>query len=108
MKKGEIWTVNIPYLGGHEQSGTRPAIIMANAGSSVVLVIPCTSNFRALRFPYTIRLEPTSVNGLDIMSIALVGQLRAIDKKRLNKQIGIIEESILEEINQMLKDLLLL
>lgn len=108
MKKGEIWTVNLPYLGGHEQSGMRPAIIMADTGSGVVLVIPCTSNFRALRFPYTIRIEQTPLNGLEIMSIALVGQLRAIDKKRLSKQIGIIEESVLEEINQMLKDLLLL
>ena len=30
MKKGEIWIIDIPGLGGHEQRGRRPAIIKNN------------------------------------------------------------------------------
>ena len=106
IKKGDIWVVELPQLSGHEQEGIRPAIVLTNTPASVAVVIPCTSNSHALKFPYTLLIEPSTMNGLSISSIALILQIRAIDKKRLKKQIGTLERSNLIMINKMIKSLL--
>ena len=47
MRQGEIWWVRIPFTGGHEQAGERPALIVqsdaAIAALPTVLVVPFTS-----------------------------------------------------------------
>ena len=63
MKPGDVWIVHIPELGTHEQSGVRPAVIVARVTKTIVTVIPCTSNMTALRFPYTHLVEQTK--GMD-------------------------------------------
>jgi len=108
VKKGEVWIVSIPFADGHEQQGTRPVILMADTSGSVVIGIPCTANMRALRFPYTILLTPSHRNGLEYDSIALVLQIRAIDKKRLEKKVGVIEKAALQKIEHELRRLLVL
>lgn len=106
MKKGEIWIVEIPGIDGREQRGLRPAIFIADTHTNIAVVIPCTSNLQALRFPFTARLEPSRGNGLDVLSVALVLQIRAIDKRRLVKRIGALEKPALKELDGMLKTLL--
>lgn len=106
MRKGEIWIVDIPGLGGHEQQGTRPAIIIADIVPLLAIVIPCTSNLHALRFPSTASIDPSSKNGFSVSSVALVLQIRAIDKKRLKKRIGILEKRVMQDIDMMLKKML--
>ena len=105
IKKGEIWIVDIPQLGGREQQGVRPAIIVADTKTPVVIVIPCTSSLEALRFMYTLLIEPSKGNGLNASSIALLFQVRAIDKKRLIKKIGILDKTVLRQISNLLKKL---
>ncbi|HLD43588.1 MAG TPA: type II toxin-antitoxin system PemK/MazF family toxin [Candidatus Nanoarchaeia archaeon] len=105
MKKGEIWSVEIPAVDGHEQTGTRPAIILAQA-TNIAIIIPLTSNVQALRFPYTVDISPSKKNGLDTTSIALVFQIRAIDRKRIKRKIGVLEEGALKDINVILKRML--
>ena len=106
MKKGEVWVVNIPVTDGHEQHGTRPVIVLADTPSSVVVGIPCTTNMRALRFPYTISITASKHNGLLEDSVALVLQIRAIDKKRLHQKIGEVEKEALQKIEGELRRLL--
>ena len=106
MKKGEIWIVAIPPTDGHEQHGTRPFIVLSDTRSMVVVGIPCTTNTRALRFPYTVSITPSRKNALEHDSIALVLQIRAIDKKRLEKKIGILEKVVLQKIEHKLRKLL--
>ncbi len=106
MKKGEVWLVDIPIANGHEQGGSRPVIVIADARASVAIVIPCTSNLQALRFPFTLQVSPSRVNGFHTASIVLVLQLRAIDKRRLHKKVGILEKKTLKEIDGMVKNLL--
>ncbi|MEK7541582.1 MAG: type II toxin-antitoxin system PemK/MazF family toxin [Patescibacteria group bacterium] len=106
MNKGDVWIIDAPHLGGHEQEGLRPAIVIADTQSSVAVVVPCTSNPKALRLPHTLSVKPSAENGLRTASVALILQIRAIDKKRLRKRIGALETSALTEINRMLQDLL--
>ena len=103
MNKGEIWLVEIPSANGHEQTGTRPAVIVADTTANVAVVVPFTSNIQALRFPHTLEVKPTKSNGLSTVSTLLLFQLRAIDKKRLKKNIGKLDDAKINELDQLLK-----
>lgn len=88
MKPGDVWIVHIPGLGTHEQSGIRPAVVVASVAKTIVTIIPCTSNKAALRFPFTLPIIPTGKNGLTSTSIALVFHIRAIDIRLLKNKVG--------------------
>ncbi len=105
MKKGEVWLVNLAGR-GHEQSGARPAIILTGAVANTVVIVPCTSNIQALRFPYTLEIKPSKLNGLVTLSVALIFQLRAIDKARLLQRLGELDEKSLENLDNSIKSLL--
>lgn len=106
MKKGEIWFVDLLSTKGHEQEGFRPAIVFGVAEANICFVVPFTSNIQALRFPHTVEVSPSKKNGLITISVALAFQLRAIDKARLKRKIGELEEEKLKEIDFMVKKLL--
>jgi mRNA interferase MazF len=113
MMRGDIVLVNLPQTAdgaGHEQVGTRPALVVhddsTNNTVSVVMIVPFTSNLKAQRFPHTILVQPTKENGLTVQSVLLVFQLRAIDKQRVTRQIGHLEDDLIEKVNQEMKDLL--
>ncbi len=106
MKKGEVWLVELPSTNGHEQAGTRPVVVLAETEANVAIIVPFTSNLQALRFPHTIEVKPTEKNGLINISIALVFQVRAIDKKRLKNKIGELDNSTLNEMDPILKKIL--
>ena len=106
MQKGEVWIVEFQSVNGHEQYGLRPAIIIEDTNTSVVIVIPCTANLHALRFPFTLRLDPSKKNGLDAATVILLIQLRAIDRMRFVRKNGVIEQNTLIKINRLLKTLL--
>ena len=106
MRKGEIWLVQLPSANGHEQTGTRPVIVLAETESNISVVVPFTSNMQALRFPHTLEVKPSKANGLTAISIALIFQVRAIDKKRLQEKIGEIENLKLQEMDVILRKLL--
>lgn len=113
MKRGDIVLVNLPQSAdgaGHEQMGTRPALVVQNDASdeslSVIMIVPFTSNLKAQRFLHTVLIEPSKENGLTVPSILLVFQLRAIDKKRVAKKIGRLEIKLMGKVDQEIKDLL--
>lgn len=109
MQEGDIYLVEIPLSGGHEQAGLRPAIIVQATGLEglpTVLIVPLTSKLRAADFPFTFMIEPDNLNNLDVVSVALVFQLRAIDKRRLKNKIGKIEPIKLELLKQSLKEIM--
>ena len=105
MDKGEIWVVEFPKLDGHEQAGTRPAVVLAEV-FGIAVIVPLTTNLAALRFEHTISIKSAKTNGLSAESVALIFQVRAIDKKRLSRKIGNLEESYVKKIDEQLRKLL--
>ncbi|MGQ9625282.1 MAG: type II toxin-antitoxin system PemK/MazF family toxin [Anaerolineae bacterium] len=101
-----------PPLGGvgHEQAGRRPAIaVQADVASynlPTLMRVPITGQLSALRFPYTIRVEPSNVNGLTQPSVLLVFQLRAIDRRRILETIGRLEQNYLDQLDAEMRRLL--
>jgi mRNA interferase MazF len=69
-------------------------------------VIPLTGAASALRFKGTVEIQPTSTNGLQKSSVALVFQLRAVDRKRILERIGSLSDDNLKEIHAMLDALM--
>jgi mRNA interferase MazF len=73
----------------------------------MLMIVPVTSSLGALRFPFTVRIEPSERNGLTLPSVAMVFQLRAIDRKRIIQKIGELELQYLTQVDaeiwQMLK-----
>ena len=106
MNKGEIWILNFPKKGGKEQHGIRPAIILANTGTNIILAVPLTSNLQARHFPHTLEIKKSERNNLEKDSIALIFQLQASDKERFISKIGELEQFSLNEINKILRNLL--
>jgi len=109
MQEGEIYFVEIPASYGHEQVGQRPAIVIQTSDIKqlpTVLIIPLTSRMKAIGFPFTLLIEPDRSNNLDIVSVALVFQFRAIDKKRIRNKLGKISASKLKLIKQDICELM--
>lgn len=90
MARGDVLLVSLPATDGREQSGRRPAVAVQTdvAGEPMLMVAPVTSNLKASRFRFTVRIEPSSENGLTEPSVIMVFQMRAIDKARVVKRLG--------------------
>ncbi len=109
MARGDVLLVALPDSDKREEKGNRPAIAVQTdvAVSPMLMIVPVTSSLGALRFPFTVRIEPSALNGLTLFSVAMVFQMRAIDRKRIIRKIGELESDYLmqidEEIWRMLK-----
>jgi mRNA interferase MazF len=58
-----------------------------------------------MRFAGTVLIRPTAENGLSQVSVALVFQLRAIDRRRVQERIGSIGDTVLREMRAELDKL---
>jgi mRNA interferase MazF len=106
VNAGDIHWVDLPAANGREQRGRRPAVILQDddyAGDlPVVLVVPLTTARATMRFAGTTLLRPTAANGLRQTSVALMFQLRTIDRRRMQERIGTVNAEVL---NAMFEEL---
>jgi mRNA interferase MazF len=109
MKKGEVWKVSLPPAAGHTQTGERPAIIVQNdrtiATLPTVLIVPLTGTPGSSRFDGTLPIQPNAQNGLTIPSVALVFQMRALDKRDFLHRMGELDLVTLNRILALVADL---
>jgi mRNA interferase MazF len=113
MARGDIVAVELPApsgRSGHEQVGSRPAVVVqtdiTDARLPTTMVVPMTANLRAMRFPHTIRVDPSPQNGLSRPSVLLIFQLRAVDKRRLGSRGGSLEPHYLQDLEEEIGQLL--
>ena len=110
MKRGEIWRVRIPFSSGHAQAGDRPALIVQNdsylASLPTILIVPFTSTTAAGRFAGTLAVQPDGQNGLTMPSIALIFQVRAVDKRDCVQRLGMVDDQTLGRIIGLLEQLI--
>ena len=73
MARGDVLLVGLPESDKREEKGNRPAIAVQTdiATSPMLMVIPVTSSLSVLRFPFTVRIEPSELNGLTLPSVAI-------------------------------------
>ena len=104
VKKGEVYYADLNPIIGCEQGGCRPVIIVqnntGNLYSPTTIIVPVTARKRKKALPTHIKVKGA---GLPKKSIALLEQLRTIDKSRLKEKIGHIDdENVMNKINNAL------
>ena len=106
IKRGDIFLVNFQPIKGSEQGGIRPAIIIqnniSNKASPVVIVAAITSKIFEKEFPTNVFLKKHE-SGLEKDSTVLLNQIRTIDKARLIKRAGNLENFLMKKIDLALK-----
>lgn len=103
MRQGNICIVKLDPTVGHEQSKTRPCVILSsdslNMYMGTVIIAPITSKKFDFDYPNIVKLNNDL---LKISSSVKVEQLRCIDKSRIEKIIGNVSK---EELNNLQKAL---
>jgi mRNA interferase MazF len=93
-RRGDVYLVNFDPTIGAEIRKTRPAIILqndiANRHSPITIVAAVTSQFEEPLYPTEVLIK-TPEGGLSVDSVALLNQIRSIDKRRLVKRLGIMK-----------------
>ena len=98
----EIYWVNLDPTIGHEIKKVRPAVVVSpddlNRQLATVLIAPLTSTIRNYPFRPTVNIN--AVKGQIVLD-----QIRAIDKVRLYSLMGMLSESVQEEVLILLREL---
>ena len=102
IERGEIYYAKLPGTVGSEQNGERPVLIIQNNTgnfySSTTIVAAITSKLKS-NMPTHVYLNNKC---LPINSLALLEQLRTIDKRRLSKYLGKLSKEEMETIDTAL------
>lgn len=106
ISRGDMWIADLRPGVGFEVTKKRPTLIISrntvNEISPTVIVIPLSSQVYKILGPERISI-PQKDSSLHRDSVALVTQMRAIDKTRLIKKVGPISKDKLKEVEQALK-----
>ncbi|MBI2267842.1 MAG: type II toxin-antitoxin system PemK/MazF family toxin [Candidatus Blackburnbacteria bacterium] len=106
-KRGEVFIANLDPSFGREIHKKRPVLVISNniinQTFPVVTIIPFSSIVPQLNGPDIVRISPHKGMEIKEESIAVVNQIRSIDKERLIKKVGILSTDKLEEVEQALK-----
>ncbi len=99
-------TVNFDPTIGAEIKKTRPALILqndiSNQYSPITVVAAITSQFKEPLYPTEVLIEAPE-GGLKINSVALLNQIRSIDKQRLIKRLGNLELETLQKVDEAIQ-----
>lgn len=100
--RGDIWLVDFDPTKGYEIKKIRPAIVIqndiGNKYSPLTIVTPLTSEHIDKKYPTDVRISAEKT-GIDKDSKALLNQIRTVDKVRLIKRIGRVDEETMDQID---------
>lgn len=102
VKRGEIYIADLTVAEGCEQNGVRPVLVIqndkGNTYAPTVIIAPISSRMHKAAFPTHVVLE-----GMKRPSFAALEQIRTIDKRRLIKQIGRIDDTTQGRVNHAIR-----
>ncbi|HZK22620.1 MAG TPA: type II toxin-antitoxin system PemK/MazF family toxin [Atopostipes sp.] len=105
IKRGEVYYADLSPVVGSEQGGVRPVLILqnnvGNKYSPTVIVAAITSKIDKSRVPTHVAIGKDK--GLTDDSVALLEQIRTIDKQRLTDKITHLNDDIMKEVDKALK-----
>lgn len=100
-KRFEVWLINLNPTKGREINKTRPCVVVSPDEMSVlstVLVAPMTT--KGFDFPCRLVCEFNTKKGL-----ILLDQIRATDKSRLIKRLGVIDKNTQDKLCGLLQEI---
>ncbi len=103
-RRGEVWWAALDPTMGSEIAKTRPCVVMTrdliNQHRRTVVVIPLSSSPKASS-PILI-----AVNCAGRRAVAVVDQVRAVAKERLQSRMGVLTENEMDAIGEALQQVL--
>ena len=106
MRKGEVWLVKLDPTVGDEIGKTRPVVVVSDdevGKLRLKVIVPITAwNDLFSPLDWMVQLEPTSENGLAKVSAAYTFQVRSVSKQRFVRQIGVLSDTIMDDISEAL------
>src|ERR1019366_7637374 len=106
-QRGEIYLTALDPARGREIQKTRPALIIqndvSNRLSDITIVAPITSTVRFPLNPVHVLLVADRNTGLSVTSVAVVNQIRAVDRMRLIRRLGTADEETMERANEAIQ-----
>ncbi len=95
MKRGEVWLATLDPTVGSEIQKTRPVVIVSpdelNGVLRTVIVAPMTTGSRPAPFRVAVRFKGKA-------GLIVVEQLRAVDRTRLVKRLGVLSTETLRTL----------
>ena len=106
--RGEVWTVNLNPVRGHEQAGHRPCLVISvdifNHGpAGLVVIIPITTKEKGI--PFHVAISPPE-GGVSKKSFIKCEDIRSVSTERLSKCLGTVSLETLKAVEERLKILL--
>jgi len=102
-RRGEIYLVALDPTIGHEIKKARPALVIQNDVTNeylgTTIVAPITSTVRLPLSPTHVLIAKGAPSGLDEISIALFEQIRTVDRRRLVKPIGRLDQKAVPQVD---------
>lgn len=109
IKRGNIVLCDLNPVVGTEQAGVRPVVIIqidrANTISPHTIIAPFTSKIRRALLPSHV-FVPSGIGGLTQNSVMLCEQIRVIDKSRIIKVMGQLDEDYMMQLKVALSNIL--
>ncbi len=106
--RGEVWLLNLDPTQGHEQAGSRPALVISvdlfNHGpAELAVVLPITSRQKGI--PFHVAVEPPH-GGLARLSYVKCEDVRSVSTGRFKRLLGRITQETLEAVEDRLRILM--
>ena len=106
--RGEVWLVSLNPVRGHEQAGTRPALIISVDGlnrgpAGLVIIAPLTSRRKDIRTH--VPVTPPE-GGLRQASFIKCEDVRSLSQERLVRPLGRVSAATLAAVEERLRILL--
>ncbi|MDP4007661.1 MAG: type II toxin-antitoxin system PemK/MazF family toxin [Candidatus Peregrinibacteria bacterium] len=101
IQQGDICLADLNPVKGHEQGGFKPVLILQNnrlnEHLNTAIIAPITSNLQMQGYSTTYFLEK-KISQLSQDSVALLFQIRTLDKKRLKKRVSNLDKETFREV----------
>lgn len=106
-KRGEIHLATLDPTVGHEIKKTKPVLIIqndiGNEYGETTIVAPITSTVRMPLSPVHTLLTGGANTGLSVVSVALLNQIRTLDRRRLVKRLGTLDAQTMQQVNEAIR-----
>ncbi len=103
--RGDMYYADLSPVVGSEQGGRRPVIIIqnniGNQHSPTTIIAAVTSKL-LMKAKLPVHVMLPHAYGLDMDSIALLEQIRTIDKTRLETYVGRLDEATMRRVDRAL------
>lgn len=104
--RGEVFLIDFDPTVGSEIKKIRPAIVIQNdinnKYSPVTIVAAITSYDNEKIYETEVFIQKNKA-GLNVDSVILLNQIRTVDKQRLIKKIGQIDQSTMDQVDMALQ-----